>query len=32
VVTSQEIITEKSASKSNAASPFMPQRPGKKKR
>ena len=32
VVTSQEIITEKSASKSNAASPFMPQRPGKKKK
>ena len=32
VVTSQEIITEKSASKSNASSPFMPQRPGKKKK
>lgn len=32
VVTSQEVITTKGESKSNAASPFMPQRPGKKKK
>ena len=32
VVTSQEVISTKGEGKSNAASPFMPQRPGKKKK
>ena len=32
VVTGQETISAKSNSKSDAASPFMPQRPGKKKK
>ena len=32
VVTSQETISAKGQSKSDAASPFMPQRPGKKKK
>lgn len=32
VVVSQETVSKKGASKSDAASPFMPQRPGKKKK
>ena len=32
VVTSQETISAKSSRKSDAASPFMPQRPGKKRK
>ena len=32
VVTSQETISEKGVSETSAKSPFMPQRPGKKKK
>jgi HlyD family secretion protein len=32
VVTSQETVSAKGSSEPNAKSPFMPQRPGKKKK